>query len=100
MSGSGRTLAPGEIEVDDASGPVRVRFALPQEWFTLRELRRLAAFLVDVADYNEPSAEVDELVQVLERASILPLQGSRHIARSIIAAGFHLGGNRGKEETG
>ena len=76
---------PGHIEIDD-SGPVRVRFAPPQEWFTLAELRQFAAYLTLVADENEPSPEVDRLAEIIETAGLLrcnPKAAARHILAAL-----------------
>lgn len=86
MSETGQP-APGTVEVDDSAGCVRVRFTLPQEWFTLPELRKLAAYLVLLADENEPSAEVDELARILETAAAFS-PGWRPTARAVLAAGY------------
>lgn len=82
-------LAPGTIEISDSdiTTGVRVRFALPQEWFTLPELRAFAAYLVLLADENEPSAELDDLARILETASLIA-PGHRPAARAILAAGY------------
>jgi hypothetical protein len=82
-------LPPGVVEVGDSdcTGQVRVRFALPQEWFTLPELRAFAAYLVTVADENEPSPEVDGLTKILEFASLIR---PRAAARALLGAGYRL----------
>jgi hypothetical protein len=78
---------PGLIELDDSSGAVRVRLTLPQESFTVPELRSFAAYLNTVADEAEPSPEVQELTQILESAAIIP-RSSRAMARVILGAGY------------
>jgi hypothetical protein len=87
--GDTEQLAPGIVEVDDSGYPgnVRVRFTLPQEWFTLPDLRKFAAYLVTLADESEPSAEVDELARILETAALLA-PGHRPTARAILGAGY------------
>lgn len=77
-------MQPGQIEIDCKSRVPRVRFALPQEWFTLAELRQFAAYLVLVADENEPSPDVDELAGVLETCA-LTKQDRHATARAVLA---------------
>jgi hypothetical protein len=47
-----------------------VRFTLPQEWFTLRELVQFAKYLITVAEENEPSPEVEALAGILETCAL------------------------------
>ena len=77
-------LEPGHIEIDRTGRAPRVRFALPQEWFTLPELRQFAAYLNLVADENEPSPEVDALVGILETCA-LTKQDRHATARAVLA---------------
>ena len=79
--------AAGIIELDDSSGVMRVRLTLPQESFTLPELRSFAAYLSMVADEAEPSPEVQELAGILEGAAVLA-RPSHVTARTILRAGY------------
>src|ERR1700744_5108073 len=81
--------APGIVELDESTGHPRVKLTLPQESFTVSELRSFAAYLNMVADDAEPSPEVSELADLLEVANRLS-QSSRATARSIIGAGYSL----------
>ena len=75
---------PGHIEVDHSGRQPRVRFTLPQEWFTLTELRQFAAYLTLVADENEPSPEVEALAEILETCA-LTKQDRHATARAVLA---------------
>ncbi len=78
---------PGFIELDDSSGVMRVRLTLPQESFTVTELRSFAAYLSKVADEAEPSPEVRELAGILESATMMA-QTSTATARTVLRAGY------------
>jgi hypothetical protein len=84
--------APGTVEVSDSDSgrPVRVRFTLPQEWFTLPELRAFATYLAALADENEPSAEVEALAEVLEYVQTVTRGGPRAMARHLHQSGYRL----------
>src|SRR2546421_9705586 len=75
--------APGQIEIDCSDREPRVRFTLPQEWFTLAELRQFAKFLSTVADENEPSPEVEALAGVLETCALIG-HDHRKTARAVL----------------
>ena len=79
MSGEQR----GQIEIDRSGRTPRVRFTLPQEWFTLPQLRQFAAYLTLVADENEPSPEVEALAEILE-TSALTKQDHWSAARAVL----------------
>ena len=85
-------LPPGTVEVDDSDSnrPVRVRFTLPQEWFTLPELRQFAAHLVTLADENESAPDIDQLAAVLETAAALSNPSPRAMARTLHNSGYRL----------
>ena len=78
---------PGIIEIDPEGPEPRVRFTLPQEWFTLPQLRQFAAYLTLVADENEPSEDAGELARLLADGVAIRMD-HRAIARAILAAGY------------
>jgi hypothetical protein len=80
-------LEAGQIEVDDSGPEVRVRLTLPQEWFTLPELRQFAVYLATVADENEMIPELGELAAFLRDARSLKLAGF-DLARALLKAGY------------
>lgn len=78
---------PGSIEIDHDGPEPRVRFTLPQEWFTLPQLRQFAAYLTLVADENEPHEETEELARLLADGVAIRMD-HRALARSVLAAGY------------
>ena len=83
----------GQIEIDESGGTPRVRFTLPQEWFTLDQLRSYASYLSTVADEASasPEPEVTELMAVINasQARWLPYPESvRVLAGDILDAGY------------
>jgi hypothetical protein len=82
---------PGTVQIDDSGLQVLVHVVPPHDWLTLAQLRQWVAYLVTLADESEPSAEMDELTDVLETAAaMVSSHAPRAVARAILGAGWKL----------